>query len=122
MKGAIFDANKTKAAAARMVKDLNDTLAQEGVKRVKTHLRQVLRNPSGFYESKIEVQRRSVYRGIWDSNAAYGGWLEGVDPRNRTTRFKGYFTFTIVKHTLDQDKDKLMQPIVNKFIDEMNKR
>jgi hypothetical protein len=122
MKGVVFNSSETKAAAKRMVIDLNAKLAGEGVDRVKKHLRQVLRHPSGYYESRIEVQRRSVYRGIWDNNVPYGGWLEGVDPRNRTTKFKGYYTFMIVKHTLDQDKDRLLQPIMDKFINEMNKK
>ena len=121
MKGVIFNSAKTKAAAKRLVIDLNDKLASEGVRRIKAHLGQVLRNPTGYYESQIDVQRRAVYRGVWDQNCVYGGWLEGVDPRNRTTRFKGYYTFMIISRTLQQDKDKLTQPIVDKFIAEMNK-
>lgn len=119
-KGAIFNAAVSKAAAARMVVNINDKLAQEGVNRVKTYLKKVLQNPTGYYESRIAVDRRQVYRGISDSGVVYGGWLEGVDSRNKTTRFKGYRTFRYVMQGMQQDKVKLAQPLVNKFISEMN--
>ena|ERR1700748_2377532 len=118
-KGQIFSAAATKAAAARLVININDAIAQEGVNRVKQRLGQVLKHPTGYYESRIQVERRSVYRGISDGGVSYGGWLEGVDSRNKTTRFKGYHTFRDIKQGLDKDKEKLAQPFVNKFISEM---
>jgi len=119
-KGAIFNAAASKAAGGRMVVKINDALAQEGVNRVKVQLRKVLKHPTGYYQSKITVDRRSIYRGISDGGVVYGGWLEGVSSRNRTTRFKGYHTFRIVMQQLNKDKEKIAQPIVNKFISEMN--
>lgn len=118
-KGIIFQKAKTKAAAARMVVKINEALAQEGVNRVKARLSTVLRNPTGYYESNIQIERRSTYRGITDSGVPYGGWLEGVDSRNKTTRFKGYHTFRIVRSGLARDKERIAQPMVNDFIKEM---
>lgn len=119
-KGLIFSKSKTKAAAARMVIQINEVLAQEGVNRVQARLGNVLKNPTGHYKSNIQVLRRSTYRGITDSGVPYGGWLEGVDRRNKTTRFKGYQTFRIVQSSLNQDKEKIAQPYVDQFIKEMN--
>lgn len=119
-KGAIFNAAGTKASASRMVVQINDALAQEGVDRVKARLRQVLQHPTGYYQSRITVDRRSTYRGITDGGVVYGGWLEGVSSRNKTTRFKGYRTFRIVQQELNKDKEKLAQPLVNKFISEIS--
>ncbi len=119
-KGAIFSVAQTRAAGRRMVTAMNDLIAQEGVNRVHTHLRQVLQNPTGYYDSKIVVQRRSMYRGIWDSNVVYGGWLEGVTSRNRTTRFKGYHTFRLVKQSLDKDSRRIVAPAIARYIQEMN--
>lgn len=114
-KGEIFKASKVKAEAARAVVQINDALAVEGVKRIKARLGQVLQNPTGYYESQIGVDRRQTYRGLTDNKVVYGGWLEGVDSRNSTTRFKGYHTFRLVKQSLDQDKLTLAQPAVNEF-------
>lgn len=119
-KGAVFSAAATKAAGQRMVIAINDALAQEGVNRIKDRLSQVLKHPTGYYESRIQVDRRSQYRGISDGGVVYGGWLEGVDPRNRTTRFKGYRTFRIIKQELDRDKERLAQPLVDQYTREMN--
>lgn len=119
-KGAVFNAAQTKAAATRMVTSINDVIAQEGVRRVKSRLAQVLQNPTGYYESRIQADRRSQYRGISDGGVVYGGWLEGVDSRNKTTRFKGYRTFRIVMQELNRDKEKIAQPIVDQFVREMN--
>ena len=104
-----------------MVININETIAQEGVSRVKARLGQVLQNPTGYYESNIAVLRRAIYRGIWDSNVVYGGWLEGVTDRNRTSRFKGYHTFRLVKQSLDRDSVSLAAPVVAAYIREMNK-
>lgn len=120
-KGAIFNAAASKAAATRMVTNINEALAQEGVHRVKAHLGQVLQNPTGYYESRIQVVKGSTYRGFSDGKVVYGGWLEGVDSRNKTTRFKGYRTFRLVQQSLAKDKEKLAQPLVNKFVQEMSR-
>jgi hypothetical protein len=118
-RGPLFDIAKSKAAAKRMVVEVNDAIATEGVNRVRVRLGRVLRNPTGFYSSNVVVDRRQVYRGVSDSNVVYGGWVEGVDPRNRTTRFKGYHTFQIVRQELLRDKSQIAQPIIDKFINEL---
>ena len=119
-KGLIFQKSKTKAAANRMVIAANEALAQEGVNRVKARLKNVLKNPTGYYESRIAIERRATYRGITDSGVPYGGWLEGIDSRNATSRFKGYHTFRIVQESMKRDKERIAQPVVDRFVAELN--
>lgn len=119
-KGTIFSSAGSKAAARRMVIEINEALAQEGVDRVRRRLGQVLQNPSGYYESKIQVEKRSIYRGFSDGGVVYGGWLEGLSSRNKTTRFKGYQTFRIIKQELEREKINLAEPYVTKFVREIN--
>lgn len=119
-KGMIFNAAKSKAAAQRAVILINEAIAQEGVNRVLTMLGRVLKNPTGYYESKIQVERRSIYRGVTDSNVIYGGYLEGVSVLNKRTRFKGYHTFRTIKQELDKDKVRLAEPLVAKMVRELN--
>lgn len=118
--GAIFNSGASNAAAKRMVKGINQSLAQEGVHRVKARLGQVLQNPSGFYESRIAIDRKSTNMAVWDSGVVYGGWLEGIDPRNATTRFKGYATFRRIGQEMERDSEKLAQPMVDQFVRQMN--
>jgi hypothetical protein len=103
-----------------MVAHANELLAQEGVRLVKARLDVVLQNPTGYYRSNIQVKRGTVSRAIWDNRVVYGGWLEGVDPRNRTTRFKGYRTFRIVKQELNKQKVRIAQPAINEYIRELS--
>lgn len=119
-KGQIFNSSATRAAGRIMTTEINDALANEGVRRVRARLDQVLQHPTGYYYSRIQVDRRSQYRGISDGGVVYGGWLEGVDARNRTTRFKGYRTFRIVRQELNKDKERLAQPFVDQYVRRMN--
>jgi len=50
----------------------------------------------------------------------YGGWLEGISSRNKTTRFKGYHAFRVMKEQLNRDKYDLAQPAVTDFVKKMN--
>lgn len=120
MKGPIFSASATQAAGKRMTVAINENLAQEGVNRVQALGRANFKNPTGFYESQVQVERRQTYRGVWDNRAIYGGWLEGVSSRNQTTRFKGYRLFRRTKQELDRDKLALSQRFVDQYVREMN--
>lgn len=119
-KGQIFKASVTHAAGTRMVTQINEALAQEGVNRALAILGNVLKNPTGYYESRVGIKTGQAYRGVWDNNVVYGGWLEGVSSRNATTRFKGYHTFRQVKQSLNRDKEQLAQRFVDQYIREMN--
>lgn len=118
-KAKILSSAATKAAGARLVIEMNELLAQEAMNRVLDRLGRVLKHPTGYYESRISVERRAVYRGVTDNRVRYGGWLEGVDPRNRTTRFKGYHTFREVKQSIDRDKERIIAPALRKYRSEL---
>lgn len=119
-KGVIMDTNASRAAAMRAVVTMNDFLAEEGAARVRRRLDTVLVNPTGYYRSRIGVEKRQFFRGITDNKTSYGGWLEGVDRRNRMTRFAGYHSFRIVRQSLNQDKKKLVEPILQQLVRELN--
>jgi hypothetical protein len=119
-KANILNGAKTKAAGARLVIEMNDVLAQEAMNRVLDRLGRSLKHPTGYYQSRISVERRAVYRGVTDNRVRYGGWLEGVDPRNRTTRFKGYHTFREVKQSINRDKERIIAPVLRRYRAELS--
>jgi hypothetical protein len=119
-KGMIFNVAGSKAAAKRAVIRANEALAQEGYNRVRQRLARVLQNPTGFYESRIQIERRETYRGLSDGGVVYGGYLEGVARNNKTTRFKGYWTFRTVRQELNKDKERIMAPYVKELAKELN--
>ena len=119
-KGPIFNLGGTKAAGNRMVVAINEAVAEKGVDMVRARLDQVLQHPTGYYRSRIAVERRTTYRGVWDQNVIYGPWLEGTGSRNKTTRFKGYHTFRKVKQELNNQMDAIARPIVAQFVRELS--
>lgn len=75
-------------------------------------LGQVLRNPTGYYESRVSVNRASGDSiAITDGGVVYGPWLEGTSSRNQTTRFKGYATFRRVKERIEKRADRTFAAI-----------
>lgn len=118
-RGPLFDIAPSKAAASRATVKANDRLAEETKARIDARLRTVLVNPTGYYQSRIRVVRGTTYRGVDDSNAVYGGWLEGVSHRNRATRFKGYRTFRMVRQSVERDKADIVAPVISQLVREL---
>ncbi len=78
-------------------RDLSEELAEEAKDQVLLQLGRVLRHPTGYYESRIRTVPESPTRWrVDDDMVIYGPWLEGTGSRNKTTRFKGYFTFRLI--------------------------
>ena len=99
-------------------------------------LRQLRPRPSGAYKSAQEAGKyKSVgtYAKNIQSKAGnlnvivtdggkvlYGPWLEGEGSRNKSSRFKGYFSFRKAKQLVDKQVDGTMQKHLNKFTRRMN--
>lgn len=79
------------------------TTATEAQSRVRQRLDVVLRNPTGFYRSRVTSEVTPTLGRVHDSNVIYGPWLEGVGSRNARTRFKGYSTFRKIAQRIEQD-------------------
>jgi len=86
--GPVFN-GEAQAAAHEFAVESGHEVASKGVQMVQRNLHGVLRHPTGRYEHSITAPGSIIY----GDRVIYGAWLEGVGSRNRTTRFKGYFTF-----------------------------
>lgn len=117
--GPLFD-----GGAARLVDgmcaDIEREIGQEGEALVLAHLAGVLKNPTGFYASKV-TSHPSDHGDVdvVDGGVVYGPWLEGVGSRNRTTRFKGYATFRRVAQTLQRKADGIAERVARPWIGRM---
>jgi hypothetical protein len=97
-----------------------EEMARVGKNMVVAKLGQVLQNPTGYYESRIQTDRSSSGWEVNDGRrVVYGPWLEGTGSRNKTTRFKGYRTFRLIKQELDQRRQEILRPVINRFLNEM---
>jgi hypothetical protein len=113
--GPIFN-GLAEVALRAYVRAVPEELAKEGKLMVKERLHQVLKHPTGYYESRIrKYSLGSLGAVIVGDNVIYGAWLEGVGSRNFPhTRFKGYRTFLEVGQALDH----LSGPIAERLLRE----
>lgn len=97
-----------------------ERVAQEGKNMVLQRLEVVLRNPTGYYESRIQTERVGE---VWEVNdtrrVLYGPWLEGTGSRNSSTRFKGYRTFRTVRQELDSKTPAIIRPLIRDLLREL---
>lgn len=118
MTGPLFD-GRAEPLVEHFLTDTEEDIAQEGENRVHARLGQVLRHPTGHYESRVQTDRSVGDISITDSGIVYGPWLEGVSRRNQTTSFKGYHTFRIVGQQLDADAGRMLQQRMPRLIQEL---
>ena len=96
-------------------------VAIEGEHDVHGRLQGSLRHPTGYYESRVQVDPRGQSdHVISDSGVIYGPWLEGTGSRNATTRFKGYHTFRKVTQELDRKARGIAFRVLDSYVRMMN--
>lgn len=101
-RGPLFDGRTAKALHAYRG-EISLRIAEEGEKLIRQRLHVVLKHPTGYYESKISVDRAGEGYRVSDGGVIYGPWLEGTGSRNSpVTRFPGYATFRRTKPLVDQ--------------------
>ena len=117
-KGPLFDGSAERLSK-QMCTEIEQQVAEAGVGIVGGILKQVLRNPTGRYESGITSEPGGGDMLVTDSGIVYGTWLEGTSRRNKETRFKGYATFRRATEILQERADEIAQPIVDDYVRRM---
>lgn len=115
--GPLFD-GQAQAALDAYAERLPDDIAQEGQQMVRDHLNLVLRQNLGVYVSRVHV-RHDFASMVIENDMVYSPWLEGIDERNRSTRFKGYHTFRIIGQRLDDEAEGMAEDILRPYLEEM---
>lgn len=103
----------------RMTEEISEEIGKDAKKRVLERLGQVLRHPTGRYESRIRVQESGNRAVVDDQRSVYGPWLEGTGSRNATTRFKGYATFRRVLQEVEAHADQVAEEVVARNVGRM---
>lgn len=115
-RGPMFD-GRARALANAYVNRLERDLAEEGVTIVREELQKVLQHPTGYYESRITVERGTV---ITDGGVVYGPWLAGVGSRNfPATRFRGYPHWIRARLRLRERKQGIAERLLRRYVGRM---
>lgn len=114
--GPIFVPGLPEAVMKRGVREVEEKVAEEGARMVRSNLNKVLRNQTGYYRSRVKAERGVIH----DSRVIYGPWLEGTGSRNSPkTRFPGYATFRRTTGEIQarsgQIGDRAIAPYVRKL-------
>lgn len=112
--GTIFHEIPSRRVVDQMADHIEREVAREGENMVHRSLHEVLRHPTGYYESRVTVHASGTGVEIDGDNVIYGPWLEGVGSRNETTRFKGYFTFRRVGQMLEAKAQRIADRIADR--------
>lgn len=100
LKGPIAEGRGVKVVD-RMCSTVEDEIGQDVYDAVRRRLSQVLVNPTGYYESRVQTERAGDSVTVTDGGVIYGPWLEGTSSRNGRSRFKGYATFRRVTQDIE---------------------
>lgn len=114
-KGPFWD-GRTERLVSAFIEDAEKTIGDEALAEVHEGLKQNLKHPTGHYQSRIRVDMRAGDPVIHDGGIVYGPWLEGVGSRNRTTRFKGYFTFKRAKEIMKVRAPEIARRVLKRYI------
>ncbi|MCG6493438.1 hypothetical protein [Kitasatospora sp. A2-31] len=109
--GPLFNGTAS-ALVNRFTREGGEEVARWGEGEVQRVLEQVLRHPTGYYQSQVTVNRVSNDSfAITDGGVVYGPWLEGTSRRNAETNFKGYGTFQRVAKRVEARADRTFAAI-----------
>lgn len=114
-RGPLFN-GKTAAALHTYADQVSYKVATYAEDQVRQRLQQVLQHPTGYYQSRITVDRAGDGYRVSDGGVIYGPWLEGTGSRNYpATRFRGYSTFRRTKALVDRKTPGIAQELLARY-------
>jgi hypothetical protein len=116
--GPVFD-GRAYEILDRYAAAVCERIADEGQKRIRDRLGEVLEHPTGYYVGHVRVEGSGTLRRVNDSNVVYGPWLEGESRRNESTPYKGRHTFRDIGDELDRDAVQLAEEVLPPYLAEL---
>lgn len=118
--GPLFD-GRAALAVRDLCSDAEDNIGARAVELVRGRLNVVLKHQTGTYRMKVHKERRAGWVTISDGDIIYGNWLEGVGERNKTTRFKGYWSFRKSASQLKKEAPAIVEGLLtSRYLGRMN--
>jgi hypothetical protein len=118
-RGPLFDGRAEKAVATA-ADDAVKAVATIGASMVRSRMAAVFKDETPFYRFANVAKKEPPGWIIWDQDKTlYGFWLEGVGSRNKTTRFKGYFTYRRITKELRARAQTIADGVVARYMGKM---
>lgn len=119
-RGPFFIPGLSERVMRKAAEGIAERVGQRGSDLVHERLHEVLRHPTGYYESRVTTRLSGTTSTIDGGGVVYGPWLEGVGSRNRSTRFKGYHTFRDTEQRVESESGDVADPIIDHAVRELN--
>jgi hypothetical protein len=117
--GPFFD-GRADLAVGDMLDEMVEVVASQALADVHFNLNDSIQFPTPYYETQIIKESINGDQIVHDRGIVYGPWLEGTGSRNRTTRFKGYWSFRRAAAGLRGKIGRLTAPIVERYVRRMS--
>lgn len=117
--GPLFD-GRAQRAVEQFTDEAERDVADAGVEAVRTELGHLLRQPTGYYTSRITTERASGGMVVTDGGVVYGAWLAGVSERNQVSSFKGYEHWRLAHQRTEARVEQLVRPALRRLLDRAN--
>jgi len=111
VRGPLFD-GRARRALAMYVEEVKAEIAFQGLADVHFEADRMLRHPTPYWETQLQIEHVRQDIVVNDSDVIYGPWLEGTGSRNKTTRFKGYWIFRRVTQALRRKAPAIAQHVL----------
>lgn len=95
--------------------DSEEILARTGARYVREFADSHIRDNRGHYVKRVRQEQRGARWVITDQRSDYGPWLAGTSRRNRKSKFKGYPHWREARELLDNDKVKIIEPVLRGY-------
>jgi hypothetical protein len=113
--GPLFDGS-IHAQMRKAIRAIEEEIGDMAVEVVRDKLDGSLRNPTGYYRSRVTKERQGDEMTITDGKVVYGPWLEGVGSRNQTTNFKGYHSFERASKEVDGKVPDVVDRMLERYL------
>ena len=116
--GPLID-GRARLAAKRLTEEAVDEVALQYGINVVAELQRVVKHPTPYYWTQIQVDKVGAERVVNDSGVIYGPWLAGVGSRNKTSRFKGYQHWRLASQRMRRRTPQILVRLLNKYVPRM---
>jgi len=116
MHGPLFEHGRADEIVDEFLHDAKKTVGDKALANWAENLDSSIRHPTPYYETQILNEPDGDAYVVNDRGIIYGPWLEGVGSRNRTTRFKGYFSLRRAFQKLHGEIENVIEPHVRRMI------
>lgn len=115
--GALFSGPRTNMLLRRYADDCEREVAEYALNLVHFNLASSLKNPTGRYQSQVQIRHVGGDPEVSDGGMIYGPWLVGVGSRNfPVTRFRGYSSFRRARQIADRDAGRIADGVWSRYV------